>query len=651
MKHKLSLFILVLLAALHVNAQAPITPPSSPPKTKRSVTLRSNPSEAYVFVDGAYKGYTPVTLSLTLGTHKIKIDKSGSVWEGTINVTQSGQSEWIFDVRNERQISLKSNPSGASIYVDSDYLGTTPVTVKLTYGEHRVRVSQNGSSREETINVKENGPGEWIINLQTDAQQDVFFVNGVSFRMVPVKGATFTMGCTSEQGDDCYSDEAPSHRVTLSDFSIGETEVTQQLWKAVMNSEPTVDGGWFAEGGYGSNYPAYLVSWNDVQTFIRKLNQLTGKKFRLPTEAEWEFAACGGIKSRGYKFGGSNSLGTVAWYEDNADAARQVKTKSPNELGLYDMSGNVYEWCSDWYGSYSSDAQINPTGPSTGSQRVARGGSGSSAETYCRITYRGSYDPASSGDRVGFRLALSNTTGSSTNTTSTTGSIDGQSCGSVTDYDGNTYSTVKIGNQCWMKENLKTTHYSDGTSISRGYDWSYSTGYYYYPNGETYNKSRYGLLYNWKAIMRNSSSSNRVPSGVQGVCPSGWHVPSDAEWTALTTYLKGKSRYWCDGDDDNLGKALASTFGWNSTTSTCAAGNNPSANNATGFSAIPAGQCNYKDEVDNYYYFGAGALFWSSTETDDHQACSRFIGSNVPGFDRYSNDSKYMGFTVRCLRN
>lgn len=232
-------------------------------------------------------------------------------------------------------------------------------------------------------------------------------VKGVSFKMIRVQGGTFTMGCTSEQGNDCDDDEKPAHRVTLSTYYIGETEVTQELWKAVMGSNPSEFK--------GDKRPVEHVSWDDCQTFIRKLNELTGKKFRLPTEAEWEFAARGGTKSAGYKYSGSNDIGAVAWYDVNAYnkgksspdyGTHVVKTKKPNELGIYDMSGNVWERCSDWYGDYNSSAQTNPAGPSSGSYRVDRGGSWVNSTGNCRSSNRDICGPDARTSTLGLRLVL-----------------------------------------------------------------------------------------------------------------------------------------------------------------------------------------------------------------------------------------------------
>lgn len=226
-----------------------------------------------------------------------------------------------------------------------------------------------------------------------------FTVNGVSFTMVAVKGGTFTMGATSEQ-TGAASSESPTHLVTLSDYYIGETEVTQELWQAVMGSNPSEFTG-------NLQRPVENVSWNDCQTFITKLNALTGETFSLPTEAEWEYAARGGDKAQGYLYSGSNTIGDVAWYTSNSSGTTHpVKTKQANELGVYDMSGNVWEWCSDWYGSYSSSAQTDPVGPSSGSDRVLRGGGWHGDATYCRVAYRNNNTPTIVLLIYGLRLSL-----------------------------------------------------------------------------------------------------------------------------------------------------------------------------------------------------------------------------------------------------
>ena len=233
----------------------------------------------------------------------------------------------------------------------------------------------------------------------SQAQKDRIIQNLIN-NMVYVQGGTFIMGATSEQGSDADSDENPIHQVTLSSFSIGRYEVTQEEWQAVMGSNPS--------NFKGVKRPVDNVSWNDCQEFIRKLNAMTGRRFRLPTEAEWEYAARGENRSQGYKYSGSNNLNSVAWYRDNSgETTHDVGQKSPNELGIYDMSGNVSEWCSDWddRNYYRSSPQTNPLGPSSGSYRVSRGGCWSYFARYCRVSDRSSDYPDIRNNRLGLRLA------------------------------------------------------------------------------------------------------------------------------------------------------------------------------------------------------------------------------------------------------
>lgn len=213
----------------------------------------------------------------------------------------------------------------------------------------------------------------------------------------------------------------------------------------------------------------------------------------------------------------------------------------------------------------------------------------------------------------------------------------------VTDYDGNSYDAVRIGSQVWMASNLRTTKYADGTSISQGSSTSTTVAYWYYPDNDASNKTTYGLLYNWTAVMQNSSSSSANPSGVQGICPTGWHVPSDAEWTQLTDYVS-KSEYVC-GSDNTIAKALAGTTGWSSSTDTYAVGNTPSQNNSTGFSALPAGYYN-----GSYYGFGHYADFWSATEDSSANAYYRYLGYDCADVLR-GGYYKFDGFSVRCVRD
>jgi formylglycine-generating enzyme required for sulfatase activity len=246
----------------------------------------------------------------------------------------------------------------------------------------------------------------FIANAQNGTIR-TFKVKSVVFNMVEVEGGTFTMGGTAEQGDDVEEDEKPAHRVTLLPFSISQTEVTQELWEAVMGSNPSIYK--------GPKRPVENIMLPDVRIFIKKLNKLTGQKFRLPTEAEWEFAARGGTLSKGYKYAGSNDLNAVAWYDgdsfrnleesDPNYGYHDVGTKAPNELGIYDMSGNVWEFCQDWYGAYKDIAQINPMGPADGTDYVNRGGAWDSEPKFCRVSHRNYDNPFGHGD-TGIRLVL-----------------------------------------------------------------------------------------------------------------------------------------------------------------------------------------------------------------------------------------------------
>ena len=234
--------------------------------------------------------------------------------------------------------------------------------------------------------------------IQESAQVSV--QKPVNIEMVYVAGGTFQMGCDSYGEDECEDDEFPLHNVTVNDFYIGKYEVTQAQWKSVMDYNPS----YFK----GNNLPVENVSWIDTQDFIRRLNKATGKQYRLPTEAEWEYACRGGARSGGYKYSGSNNADYVAWYKNNSGGrSHSVGTKQPNELGIYDMSGNVREWCHDRFDTYPASAQYNPKGPSSGSNRVDRSCSWGSAEIYCRVSNRDYYSSGYSDNTLGFRVALS----------------------------------------------------------------------------------------------------------------------------------------------------------------------------------------------------------------------------------------------------
>lgn len=343
-----------------------------------------------------------VTISSTdAGSVKVIITQAGDNLELKLNKNDmsfvaAGGSD-SFTITCNTSWTVTSDQSWCTVSSSSGS-GNTSITVY---------VSENSStdSRSATITVKAGDITQDISVTQggvtpPDQGTRTFTVNGVSFKMIRVDGGTFTMGATSEQGSDARSNEKPIHSVTLSTYYMGETEVTQELWQAVMGNNPSFN--------VGSRKPVDCVSWNDCQDFVTRLSNLTGANFRLPTEAEWEFAARGGNNSQGYKYSGSNTIDDVAWYHDNwtIENTHDVAQKLPNELGLYDMTGNVEEWCQDWYGNYSSSSQTNPTGPTTGTYRVSRGGDWYTITKFCHVSFRNSDRPGYKTDSRGLRLAL-----------------------------------------------------------------------------------------------------------------------------------------------------------------------------------------------------------------------------------------------------
>ena len=346
-----------------------------------SASVDSDLMDAEIWIDGKQYGVTPnVVERLLVGSHTLVLKKSGYAdLQQQFSVEEGKEASLSVKLPTGRSVWFISEKSGMQIIVDGKKLGTTPLTAVVGIGHHSVSAMRGG----DIIDVRDldiTSAGAPLTMAFRDFNQ-TFTVNGVQFTMVAVKGGTFTMGATSEQGSDVWDFEKLAHQVTLSDYYIGQTEVTQALWKAVMGSNPS--------RRIGDNLPVENVSWDDCQVFIQKLNQLTGKQFRLPTEAEWEYAARGGRKSRGYKYAGGNNIDSVAWCDGNSgNETHPVATKQANELGIYDMSGNVLEWCSDWCGDYTSSSQSDPQGSSSGSFRVIRGGCYYNFARNCRVSYR-----------------------------------------------------------------------------------------------------------------------------------------------------------------------------------------------------------------------------------------------------------------------
>ena len=269
---------------------------------------------------------------------------------------------------------------------------------------------QREEDARKTVVLKEVGGSGFMNGLQDrpkEMEVREIRVGNVQFRMMPVAGGVFRMGADEKQGSWAAADEKPLHEVALSDYYIGQYPVTQGLWRTVTGRNPS-------NNKAGDDYPVEYVSWDDCQEFIKKLNDRTGLEFRLPREAEWEYAARGGLKSKDFIYSGSDNADEVAWHEGNSSLGfwkgrrtHPVGQKKPNELGLYDMSGNVWEWCQDWYGEYTAETQTDPAGPASGRYRVLRGGSSWSNARRCRVSDRNCNDPGYRFDSFGLRLVLS----------------------------------------------------------------------------------------------------------------------------------------------------------------------------------------------------------------------------------------------------
>ena len=361
------------------------------------VTINAG-GDCAIYVDNVFKGTGTWSGKLASGDHLLESRKESHRSTTVTKSISPSVSRLVFNLADPAPImgtlNVMSTPGMAEVYVDGKLIGRTPMMHDVLVGSRKVVIRKQGfKDFEQSISVVENKMTD-IVATMVEYKDEPYIetVKGLNMKMIFVEGGTFAMGSTS--GD---SDEKPVHNVTLDSYYIGETEITQAQWRAIMGSNPS--------SYTGDNRPVESVSWEDAQEFCKKLSALTGKKYVLPTEAQWEYAARGGNKSKGYTYSGSNNVYDVAVYYDNrGNGHSNVKSKKPNELGIYDMSGNVWEWCSDWYGSYGSSAQTNPQGPSSGSLRVLRGGSWISHSSYCRAANRLHYNPSDRGDGCGFRV-------------------------------------------------------------------------------------------------------------------------------------------------------------------------------------------------------------------------------------------------------
>lgn len=304
-------------------------------------------------------------------------------------------------------VDVKSTPAGAEVFIDNISVGKTPMSFsKLIPGKHQVNIKHEGYyDFESSVDISDDKVSiiDEVLAKSCDIEREnnkvTITTKGVSFNLIKVEGGTFQMGGTSEQGKG-KTDEFPVHRVTLSDYYIGETEVTNELWSLIMGTNPSIN---FSQ----PTQPVNNVTWYDCQKFVNRLSALTGLHFALPTEAQWEFAARGGNKSRGYTYSGSNKIKEVGWFKGNSGGTlKTVKQLKPNELGIYDMSGNAYEWCSDWYGLYKNTDVFDPKGPESGICKVNRGASAGEKDALTRTACRFNDSPNSKFQAMGLRLVL-----------------------------------------------------------------------------------------------------------------------------------------------------------------------------------------------------------------------------------------------------
>ncbi len=356
----------------------------------------SEPQGAVVTIDGTIYGLTPIKIpSLPEKKYIVNIAKKGYT---TIikSVDVVGRKTTKVDVKltSGKQVAVTSEPSGAQIFIGDSLYGNTPKSIWLEYGEYLFKLTKGNKVIVEKVSISfSSSAAHSFILKDTNDPMDQF--------MVFVKGGTFRMGDTFNDGKKF---EKPVHDVTVSDFYISKYEITQSLWEELMGNSPSH----FKDC---DQCPVERVSWHDAQNFIKKLNVLTGKSYRLPTEAEWEFAARGGEKTKNHRYSGAYNINDVAWYSGNSgNKTNEVGQLKPNELGIYDMSGNVWEWCNDWFSSYSSTPEVNPKGPETGDGRVVRGGSWFGYIDANRLTFRGFDDPSNSRSYIGFRVVRSITT-------------------------------------------------------------------------------------------------------------------------------------------------------------------------------------------------------------------------------------------------
>lgn len=358
-----------------------------------SLEITTDPPGAMISLDGKMYGLTPKTIKdLPLGIYSLSLDKpehTGIIKRVTISDSELQQLE--FTLASGKEVTITSSLDGTWVYIDNERKGETPLKIWLKYGSHNIKLQKESMVKIETIEVAHGGAKEYSFILSNT-------VDPFEGQLVLVKGGSFRMGDLLGDGN---KEEKPVHPVTVSDFYIGKFEVTQSQWESIMGSNPSH----FKDC---PNCPVERVSWLDVNDFLEKLNDVTDKKYRLPTEAEWEYAAKGGNKSKGYRYSGKNNVNFVAWYSGNSgNKTNLVGQKEPNELGIYDMSGNVWEWVSDWFGYFTDMPEDNPVGPENGEFKIVKGGSWFGYIGGNRVSCRGSDEPVNKRSYIGFRVVIS----------------------------------------------------------------------------------------------------------------------------------------------------------------------------------------------------------------------------------------------------
>ena len=369
-----------------------------------SLTVTTVPEGAALVINGVSMGTAPYYNDLmAVGRYEITVSKEDyQIATRIVEITDNAdvKIEIPLDLQMG-QLYVESKPAGATVYVNDIKKGVTPLLINdVELGRHHVRIEKNGYvTKEEDAWFTVNYPFTLDVVMILACKTKSFKVKGVTFDMIEVEGGTYMMGATKEQEQYAHDNEKPVHEVTVSSFYIGKYEVTENLWNAVMHGKKPIKDS-------AGEMPKIGITWNEAQVFIQKLNKITKSKFRLPTEAEWQYAARGGKASNGFVYSGSDNLSKVGWYAGNDQRRHQVGMADPNELGIYDMSGNVIEFCSDYYGSYSAEKQVNPKGPATGNKRVVVGGSYSSGSKVCRVSSRIAMVPDKKYGDCGFRLVL-----------------------------------------------------------------------------------------------------------------------------------------------------------------------------------------------------------------------------------------------------